>query len=133
MEGNVKLVTSSEAASSQVLMLFLPRENLETSLLALPDLTGKLILHTNNQICNSYSFLIDSFEKSTSQIVSTHLPTAYIAKVFNRLDLFEIENKKNYDNNYILFSVKTPKAKNKVTKFLESLNFSWNEIKRICF
>ncbi|KUJ63533.1 hypothetical protein AR687_02265 [Flavobacteriaceae bacterium CRH] len=125
MGKNVKLVSTHEAAEAEIIILFIPREDLEVSIVSLPDMTGKTVLHTNNPIFNLKSFLSTVSGQSSCDIVTSLLPDAHIVKIFNTIQPPVIaENKKNQERPKIFYAGDNRRAKNNVKVFLETLNFS---------
>ena len=125
MGSNVKLASTQEAAAAEIIILFLSREDLEVSISNLPDMEGKIILHTNNPIFNLESFSPSSEPKSSSEIVAELLPKEHIVKIFNTIGAVIVTPEKEAENKTkIFFSVANQKVKNSVKAFLETLNFS---------
>jgi predicted dinucleotide-binding enzyme len=125
MGKNVKLVSTNEAAEAEIIILFIPREDLEVSIDNLPDMTGKTILHTNNPIFNLKSFLSTVSGQSSCDLVTSLLPAAHIIKIFNAVEPPTISNdKKNHERPKIFYAGENRQAKNNVKVFLETLNFS---------
>ncbi|TDO73333.1 hypothetical protein EV143_106276 [Flavobacterium chryseum] len=125
MGNNVKLVTTQEAAGAEIIILFIPREDLEVSIDNLPDMTGKTILHTNNPIFNLKSFLSTASGQSSCDLVTSLLPAAHVVKIFNAIEPTSSQNNKKIEERpKIFYAGENRKAKNNVKVFLETLNFS---------
>lgn len=116
---NIKIVSINEAAAAPIIIMFLPFEELEFSIMQLPDMSDKIILHTNNPIFDIETSLPSIEAKSSSQLVSSLLPAAHIVRVFNPLIVKGIkENKKIY------YRADNYKVEKEVKYFLETLQFS---------
>lgn len=123
-EKNIKLANLNEVASADIILLFLCYENLEKVLGSLPDMKGKIILHTNNPIFNPLSVAAEISAGSAAAKTATLLPGADIVKLYNVLQP-DPEKTKKEDNakSEIFFSGENKKAKNKIKSFLNKLNF----------
>ncbi|WP_456311855.1 NADPH-dependent F420 reductase [Pseudomonas shirazensis] len=125
MGRNVKLVSTHEAANAEIIILFIPREDLKTSIDNLPDMSGKTVLHTNNPIINLQSFLSTVSGQSSCDIVTCLLPDAHVIKIFNTIEPpVALVSKKHQERPRIFYAGENRKAKNNVKVFLETLNFS---------
>lgn len=122
---NVKAVDKQEAAQADMIMLSIPWQNLKASLQNLPDMTGKIILDTNNPIINPGYILPDLGGKTSSEVVASLLPTSHVVKVFNTLQPEVISsNIKQQGKTVVFYSGDNSKAKNSVKVLLDNLNFS---------
>ncbi|MNQ25343.1 NADP oxidoreductase coenzyme F420-dependent [compost metagenome] len=129
MGSNVKLVSIDEATIAQIIVLFISRQNLEMSIRKLPDMSGKIILHTNNPIFNEQYFLDNKDSKSSCEIIASLLPRAHIIKLFNILSSrVNLLNEQNQDKNVLFFSGKNQMINDNVKAFLETLNLSGIDI-----
>ena len=116
---NAKLVSVSEAAKSEIIILFIPREDINALMHDLPDMTGKIVLHTNNQILNLDATVQKTGIKSSSETIASLLPTAHVVKIFNVLE----PHKQNQNKYEIFDTAADQEIKDRVIGFLESLNF----------
>ncbi len=124
MGNNVKLVTKHEAVSADIMVLFIPRENLEAWTADLPDMTDKIILHLNNPLFNQQSFPSSLEIKSATDIVADLLPASHVIKIFSALEpVLTLAERKNQDRNEICYDGIDQYAKNVTKAFLESLQF----------
>lgn len=123
---NVKAVSKQEAATADIIMLSVPWKNLEASIQDLPDMTGKIILDTNNPIINPGFILADLGGKTSSEIVASLLPNTHIVKAFNTLQptVLLSNSEQKQGKTVIFYSGDNQKAKNNVKILLETLNFS---------
>jgi len=121
----LKMVSIEEAASAEIILLFLPMEDIETVIGKLPDMSGKIILHTGNLIFNPTSDSPMISNSLSCQLTAAMLPEARIVKLFNPILL------ENFDSD--CFSKKREKIffmsgdsylKNMVGNFLKKLQFS---------
>ncbi|MBJ2125914.1 NAD(P)-binding domain-containing protein [Flavobacterium sp. IB48] len=119
-----KLVSLEEAASTDITILFVPRESLEHTISRLPDMSGKIILHTSGLIFNP-KLLVSSVTSSlTYQITASLLPEANVVKLFNPVVLNQrktaLLTEKKDD---IYFAGENELSKNKIKTFLNNLEF----------
>lgn len=125
---HVKLVSINEAAGAELIILFLNRDDLENALKAMPDMKGKIILHTNNPIFNLNEVLDITSGQSSSDIIASLLPDSHIVKLFNPLHCLTGPNSQNNDRTKIFFTTKNHKVKNNVKTYLDTLNFTGIEL-----
>lgn len=125
MGKKVKLVTKDKAAKAKMIILFITREDLRTFFDDLPDMSEKILLHTNHPLFNMKSLELNGDQKSSSEIIASLLPGAHIIKIFNVANTAEIlSDGKNQNGNEIYFTGASVQAKNKVKNFLKTINLS---------
>lgn len=125
MGKKVKLVTKDKAAKAKMIILFITREDLRTFFDDLPDMSEKILLHTNHPLFNMKSLELNGDQKSSSEIIASLLPGAHIIKIFNVANTAEIlPDGKNQNGNEIYFTGASVQAKNKVKNFLKTINLS---------
>ncbi|OXA75745.1 hypothetical protein SAMN05444397_11250 [Flavobacterium aquidurense] len=134
MGDKVKLVTKDKAVKAKIIVLFIPREEITDFLEGLPDMSDKIILHTNNPFFNIASLLSPIAEvKSSSEIITSLLPNAHIIKVFHVLEPGVIVSKcQSQSGNEIFYTGRNQQAKNKVKSFLKTLNLSACDLDDLC-
>ncbi|HEY1194741.1 NADPH-dependent F420 reductase [Flavobacterium sp.] len=134
ISGNIKTVTVSEAACAEILILFIPREQLESSLKKLPDMVGKIVLHTNNPIFYYEASAPVMIEGSSCRIIKALLPGIHLIKIFNSLidKHSSAAQKCHKSKTEIFYSGDDVRAKNIVKFFLDNLNFAGIEINKKC-
>lgn len=121
----VKLVTRDQAVTAKIIILFVPREDLKSFFDNLPDMTEKILLHTNNPFFNIESLKSDGENKSSSEIITSLLPAAHVVKMFNVIrPEITMPTYKTQNENEIFYTGTNQQAKNKVKSFLKSINFS---------
>lgn len=121
---NLKLVNIQKAAMTDIIILFIPRQDLENLVAILPNMQGKIILHTNNALCFRKLVPIIPSEESSSNMLAILLPTANVIRLYNILnsslskyqDILEEPIK-------IFYEGYNKNAKIKTKAFLETLNF----------
>ena len=124
MGDKVKLVTKDKALKANMLILFIPRDELDTFLHDLPDMTEKILLHTNNPYFDAESLVPNLATKSSSEIIASVLPAAHVVKIFNVLEPIKSLPKNQCQNgNEIFYMGSNRQAKNRVKSFLKTLNF----------
>jgi predicted dinucleotide-binding enzyme len=124
MGSNVKLVSVMEAATAKLIILFLNRDDLENVLHDLPNMKGKIILHTNNPIFSLDAVLHTVADQSSSAVVTSLLPDSHIVQLFNPLYNLTTSESRNKDKTKIYFSLGNHKIKNDVKTYFDMLNFS---------
>lgn len=119
MGENVKLVTVKQAAIAKIVILFVKRAELQHVIRELPDMTKKIILHTNNPFFHKIHFSSLENPKSSYEMLSSLLPRAHIVKIFNPL-----YNENNQDKIEVFITGNNQMAKKCAKLFLETLNLS---------
>lgn len=129
---NVKLVSIQKAALTDLLILFTPFQDIENLVANLPDMKGKIILHTNNAYCSDELLAITSFENSPSKILYFLLPCAHVIRLYNILyPSPSLHQDKKEDPITIFYEGTDKNAKKKAKAFLETLHFSAVDIGNI--
>lgn len=124
MGNKVKLVTKEKAVKANMILLFIPRQDLKAFFDDLPDMSEKILLHTNNPLF-SLEYLQSKDTKSSSEIIASLLPAAHVVKIFNILQPgIILSESQNQTGNEIFYTGTNTKAKNKVKSFLKTINFS---------
>ncbi|MBE8725948.1 NAD(P)-binding domain-containing protein [Flavobacterium hungaricum] len=123
MSSNIHLGSLDEAAAADIILLFIPKENLETVLKNLPDMTGKIIVHTSCLIFNPHTLLSSISNALTYQITASLLPSAHVIKLFNpvRLEAAILNQYEKRDEIY--FIADHAQSKDSLKMFLKKLNF----------
>lgn len=125
MDGEVKLVSRHEAAKAKMVILFIPREDIQTFLSDLPDMTEKILVHANNPIYSLECLSPSLNLRSSGEIIASLLPEAHMVKIHNIVDSDTPDaTKKKQNKNELFYTGANRKAKNKVKSFLKTLNFS---------
>jgi predicted dinucleotide-binding enzyme len=125
MGNKVKLVTKEKAVKANMIILFIPRQDLKAFFDDLPDMTEKILLHTNNPIFSLEYLEFAKHTKSSSDIIASLLPAAHVVKIFNVLQPgIILSESQNQTGNEIFYTGSSIKAKNRVKSFLKTINFS---------
>jgi predicted dinucleotide-binding enzyme len=135
MGDKVKLVTKDKAAKAKIIVLFIPREELNGFFDGLPDMSQKILLHTNNPFFNTESLSPPIVEqvKSSSEIIASLLPDAHVIKIFHVLQPELILPKcQSQNGNEVFYMGTNQQAKNKVKSFLKTLNLSACDLEELC-
>lgn len=134
MGSKVKLVTKDKAAKAKMIVLFIPREELNGFFDDLPDMSEKILLHTNNPFFSAESLLSPIAEvQSSSEILTSLLPSAHIVKIFHVLEPGVLLSKCQTQNgNEIFYMGTNQQAKNKVKNFLKTINLSACDLDELC-
>lgn len=124
---NAKLSCIENTAKAEIIILFLPWEDLQKTIELFPDMTEKIILHTNNYLFTPECSLTDDSRKTATQTIASLLPTAYVVKVFSAINSANTTNRTD-ENKRILFSAENKQVKNSVKTFLDKLEFCSTEL-----
>lgn len=123
MGAKVKLVSKEQALKAGIIILFVPREELKNFLNDLPDMTDKILIHTNNPVFSMEC--LSNVIKSSSEIIADLLPDAHVIKLLNIVEPnILLCNKHKNSGNEIFFTGSCPDAKRKVKAFFKTLNLS---------
>ncbi|WP_281632329.1 NAD(P)-binding domain-containing protein [Flavobacterium luteolum] len=123
MGKNVKLVSKYEAAKANILILFIPREDVALFLADLPEMEEKVLIYASNPI-----FSLECLKpnvKSSGEIIASLLPESHVIKVLNIVNpevLTMVNQEQN--GNEIFYTGLNKQAKNKVKTFFKSLNLA---------
>lgn len=124
MGSNVQLCSLEEAADMDIVLLFIPKDDLEKIIQTLPDMSGKLIIHTSTLIFDPQSLLSSITSALTYKITASLVPEAHVVKLFNPVN---IKAKNNYincsDRNEIFFIADHSASRSHVKDFLKKINF----------
>jgi len=121
---NAKLVSLQEAAKGDIVILFVPRDDLEKTIGMLPDMAGKIIVHTSGLIFNPKLLVSGITSALTFQITASLLPEAYVVKLFSPVMLQPQKTSlitKTKDEIY--FAGSHVPSKNSIKTFLKDLGF----------
>lgn len=118
-----KLACLEKTAEAEIIILFVPFENLISTLENLPDMTGKIILHTNNYLFSPIYSLEDS-RKTASGIIASMLPNSHIVKAFSISNKEMNPNKQLSESTQMLFTTDNTEVQKTVKTFFEKLKFS---------
>lgn len=119
---NAELVSIGEAAVSEIIILFVARQDLQGMIKLLPDMKGKTILHTNNAF-----FCLESLpqlytDPRSSDALADLLPSAHIIRLYNTLKANPALPEQQACK--IFFEGQDKNAKKKAKAFLETLSLS---------
>ncbi|KAF2330626.1 NAD(P)-binding domain-containing protein [Flavobacterium daemonense] len=128
---NVKFVSKEKAAKAKIIILFVPFEEIDSFMSDLPDMTGKILIHTNNSIFSMECLQFELRTKLSSEIIARLLPKAYSLKILTILNP-NLISPVTINANEIFYLTTNQKIKKKVDEFLETLNFSPYDFEEIC-
>jgi len=126
-----KLVSKEKAAKAKIIILFIPHADVEVFIADLPDMTGKILLHTNNPIFSTECLKSGLKTRLSSEIIAHFLPTAYSVKILTILEPVLILPKK-INPNEIFYVTTNQKVKQKVETFFKKLDFSAYDFEEVC-
>lgn len=124
MDSHIKLGSLEQAATASIIVLFAPKDNLETVLKSLPDMTGKIIVHTSSLIFDPQSLLSGVTRAFTYTITTSLLPTAYVVKLFKPINLQTIISNAGTYRDEIYYIADHRASRSAVKTFLNKLQFS---------
>lgn len=121
----IKLASLGETASAEIILLFVPKESLKKVIDNLPDMTGKIIVHTSTLIFDPQSLFSGITNAMTYKITASLLPKAHVVKLFSPIDL----NKKSTDfkeemKEEIFFIADHADSKHCTLTFLKKLKYT---------
>lgn len=123
MESDITLTSLDIAATADIVILFIQKDDLETILTALPDMTGKIVLHSSSLIFDP-QFLLSGIQNAlTYKITANLLPNAHVVKLFNPINLAERTSLSNTNKDEIFFIADDADSKRITRTYLKSLNF----------
>ena len=125
----LKLVDMAEVAKAEIIILSVSREDIETLIQSLPDMTEKIILHTNNVIFNLEPTESKLPEICSTDMIASLLPTAHVVKVFSTVEpMIILPYHEKQNSNEIFYIASNEYIKIYVRIFLESLDFTGQDL-----
>lgn len=125
MGSNVQLGSLQEAVTTEIIVLFIPKDDLEKLKQNLPDMTGKLIVHTSGLIFDPQLLLSGITNAMTYKTTASLFPEAHVVKLFNPVN-FKPNNTciQQKDKEEIFFIANHKDSRNSIREFLRKLKFS---------
>lgn len=120
---NVKPVSLQEAAGAEIILLHAGREEIETLISTMPDMSGKTILLTGGIIFNPDAPQPGLFKSSSYALTASLLPYARTANLYLPVD-FEKCVEGSAKSDHRLFFFADPYDSPKIRKFLKSIDFT---------
>lgn len=121
---NVKVGTILEATVPQIVLIFIPKDDLETVLKSMPDMAGKTVIHTSSLIFNPKSLLSGIANAMTYKTTASLLPKAHVVKLLNPIKLEPSDPTLKYDKDEIFFISDHLESKFTIKALLKRLNFT---------
>lgn len=120
----VILDTIEKASAADIVFLFTSKEDLQKVLQNLPDMTGKIVIHTSSLIYDPSSLLKGISNAMTYTTTASLLPTAHVIKIFNPIQLDDKTSlaQKGKDSLFLISDHK--ESKRSIKTFLNTLNYS---------
>lgn len=87
MEPQAKIGTLEQAADAEIVILFIPKEDLESVIKSMPDMSGKIVVHTSGLIYDPHLLLSGIINAMTYKVTLSLLPNAHIVKLYNPIDI----------------------------------------------
>lgn len=124
MGSNVTLGSLEQATAADIILLFLPKDDLENVIKNLPDMSGKLILHTSSLIFDPKSLLSGVTGAMTYKITASLLPEAHIIKLFKPVNLKQSSKCIEHKNKEEIFFISDHEAsRDSIRNLLKKMNF----------
>lgn len=124
MGSNVQLCSLEQAANTDIVLLFIPKEDLKTIIETFPDMSGKLIVHTSTLIFDPLSLLSGIINAMTYKSTAALIPEAHVVKLFNPVNLAPKSSITNFNSsNEIFFIADHSESRNQAREFLKKINF----------
>jgi predicted dinucleotide-binding enzyme len=125
MAPNAQLCSLEQAADTQIVLLFIAKDDLQNILQTLPDMSGKIILHTSSLIFDPLTLLSSITSALTYKITASLVPRAHVVKLFNPVNLKAKSSCTNCgDKDEIFFIADHRDSRNQVLDYLKKINFS---------
>lgn len=123
MGSNVELCSLGEAADTEIILLFIPKDDLERIIQTLPDMSGKLIIHTSSLIFDPLTLLSSMTNALTYKITASLVPEAHVVKLFNPVNLKAKNNLINCnDKDEIFFIADHNDSRDQIREFLKKID-----------
>lgn len=124
MGPNAALGSLEQAASADIILLFLPKDDLQKVLQNLPDMTGKIIVHTSSLIFDPGTLLSGVTHAMTYKITASLIPEAHIVKLFTPLHLqAAVKGTAHKNSREIFFTADHKPSANSIRNLLKALDF----------
>lgn len=125
MGSNIQLSSLEEAADTEIVLLFIAKDDLERIIQTLPDISGKVIIHTSSLIFEPQSLFSSITNAMTYKITASLVPEAHVVKLFNLVNLKAKNNHPNCSSKDEIFYIADHRgSRNHVRDFLNKINFS---------
>ncbi|KAF2330665.1 NAD(P)-binding domain-containing protein [Flavobacterium daemonense] len=121
MGDHVILASKDRVLKTKIIILFAALEDIQNLMSELPDMTGKILIHTNNAILGK-EFPGSVSGKSSGEIIASLLPEASIIRMYSIIgpSICMLKNP-DQEGNQIFYSGDAISAKRKVKSFFETL------------
>ena len=125
MGSDIQLSSLEEAADTNIVLLFIAKDDLERILQTLPDMSGKIIIHTSSLIFDPQSLFSSITSAMTYKMTASLVPEAPVVKLFNPVNLKAKNGHLNSSGKDEMFFIADHRAsRNHVRDFLKKINFS---------
>lgn len=124
MGANIELGSLHKTAYADLVVLFVPKSDLEEVIGNLPDMTGKIVVHTSSLIFNPQTLLTGLTYAMTYKITAALLPAVHVVKLLKPIKL-ETNIPDSFNNRQeIFFIADHPDSRQAVKTFLNKLYFT---------
>ncbi|KAF2340401.1 NAD(P)-binding domain-containing protein [Flavobacterium tistrianum] len=124
MGAEVRLGSLDQAAAPSLIVLFLPKENLEDTIQKFPDMSGKTVLYASGLISDAQSLHTGITKAMEYQNTASLLPAAHMVKLFNAAPFISDRiNGQEEKKEELFFMGDCSDSRNKAAAFLKKLQF----------
>ncbi|WP_281233298.1 NAD(P)-binding domain-containing protein [Flavobacterium gelatinilyticum] len=124
MGSAAKLGLLTEASNTDIIILFAAKDDLEKIIADMPDMTGKIIIHTSGLLFNPKTLLSGIYSSFTYPITASLLPKAHVVKLFNPVKITAANTADNKNKDEVFLIADHHPSKISVMTFLKRLHFS---------
>ncbi|WP_289661135.1 NADPH-dependent F420 reductase [Flavobacterium panacagri] len=124
MGNKARIGTLEESADAEIVILFLPKDDLENVLKSLPDMSGKIVVHTSGLIFDPHLLLSGITNAMTYKITASLLPEAHVVKLFNPIETKPRQIPATQENREDIFYIADDtNSRNVIRTFLKKLHY----------
>jgi predicted dinucleotide-binding enzyme len=124
MGANARIGTLEESAAAEIVLLFLPKDDLENIIKSLPDMSNKIVVHTSGLIFDPHLLLPGIINAMTYKITASLLPEAHVVKLFNPVEIKPRHISDTHETKEELFFIADHSdSRNQIRIFLKKLQY----------
>ncbi|MFD2943316.1 NAD(P)-binding domain-containing protein [Flavobacterium notoginsengisoli] len=113
-----------QAAAAEIVVLFIPKDDLENIIRSLPDMSDRIVVHTSGLIFDPHLLLSGITNAMTYKITASLLPQAHVVKLFSPV---ETQHKKadvsDQIKENIFYITDHSDSRNLIRSFLKKLHY----------
>lgn len=123
MGADIEFGPIEKAANTDLVILFVPKSDLEDVIGSLPDMAGKTVIHTSNLMFDRQTLFTGIASAMTYKTTAALLPTAYVVKLLKPINR-ELGITSSDNSSKLYFIADHPYSKQAIEFFLKSLDFA---------